>query len=313
MPSAAEITSKLAEATQGEADSDTATTEEAIQQAVKEAAAPESKEEATSDTKSEEGTKEKSEEDRKTSDHVPYERFKTKVDQVNELEGKLNEFTEREKQLEAQVSRLETEHDVLERVRNLADNPKYRPMVETLDKAIRGIEEEVDSGEKTEKEAETDTKKLFDDHKAELEEAFADQRADLLLQQSSSYAERLMDALPDTYNEQDKAAISQLWTPEVNWDSIEDDPSTMKSELLDSLTKVLKKYKTPRGELEQKVKELETKTQSIPEIKDPEDELKGILDKEWGKVNTAEDGKASPDLSDDEFTRALARVMRGTQ
>lgn len=328
MPTGAELAAKLAEAISSvdTAESATAETEQTETQAQEsEAAAKETGEKGKSDAAKVTTEKETSEEGK--SQTVPYDRFKQKVDQVNELEPfktraeelerQVSEFTTRERELQTRIEELEQEHTVLERVRALAKDDRYRPMVEKLDKAIRGVHEEVESGDKTEKEGQKEVADLVKQSRQELEDAFAEQRADLLWQQASSYAERLLEALPETYEERDRAMISKLWTPEVNWDSIEDNPDLLRDELLRSLKTVLEEYGEPRGALKQKVKDVETKSQQAAEQAqkgpDPEQEVRALLEQDWGAVKTNDEGKVvGAEKGDDEFSRALARVIRQT-
>lgn len=250
----------------------------------------------------------------KQAQSVPYDRFKEKVDALEKATAKLEEFTERDKELSVKLAQLEQSHDVLERLRGLAQDDRYKPLVEKLDKALRGIHEDVQSGDKTEKQADADINKLFKNHKEELEDAFAQQRADLLWQQVQSVSERMLNDLGVEYDEQDKEAIAKLWNPATDWDAIEENPDVMRDELLKSLKHVVETYGEPRGALKAKVKQFEEKAQQAPEkvaTVDPEQELKGILDKDWGKTKTSQDGKyVGPELSDEDFSATMARVMR---
>jgi hypothetical protein len=252
--------------------------------------------------------------EQKQSQSVPYDRFKEQVDKIAALEEKLEKATERDKELSVQLAKFEQDHNVLERVRKLHSDDRYKPLVEKLDKALRGIEEDVESGEKTKQEGADDAKKLFNKHREEIEHALADQKADFLYQQANSMAERMLETLGDDYDDTDKEAIAKLWNPVVDWDSIEEDPSVMRDELLKSLKTVVEEYGEPRGALKSKVKEFETKKETQQETKavpDPNEVLKDLVNRDWGKTKVDDKGKfLGPEHSDEEFSKVLAKVMR---
>lgn len=300
-----EIAAKLAAAVNEDVEESAATTKEALEQpAGKEtkASAEQTKETATQKGK------------QTQSQSVPYDRFKEKVDALEQATAKLEEFTTRDKELSVQIAKLEQSHDVLERLRGLAQDDRYKPLVEKLDKALRGVHEEVEAGDKTEKQGDKEVTKLFSDHKAELEDAFAQQRADLLWQQVQSISSQMLDALGEDYDDNDREAIARLWNPETNWDAIEENPDVMRDELLGSLKRVVETYGEPRGALKAKISQFEQKSQQTTEVTpaiDPEKELKGILDKEWGKVKVSPEGKTlGAEHSDEEFAATLAKVMK---
>lgn len=250
----------------------------------------------------------------KQTQSVPYDRFKEKVEALEKATAKLEEFTTRDKEVSVKLAQFEQDHDVLERLRGLAQDDRYKPLVEKLDKALRGIHEEVEAGDKSQKQGDADINKLFNSHKEELEDAFAQQRADLIWQQVQSISERMLNDLGEDYDNQDLEAIAKLWNPATDWDAIEENPDVMRDELLKSLKHVVETYGEPRGALKAKVKQFEEKTQQTPEKTvqlNPEQELKGIFEKDWGKVKTTQEGKfAGPELSDEEFSATMARIMR---
>ena len=250
----------------------------------------------------------------KQSQSVPYDRFEEKNQALKEATAKLEELTERDKELSVQLARFEQSNDVIERLRGLAQDDRYKPLVETLDKALRGIHEDVKEGDKTEKQGDVATKKLFEDHKVQLDDALAQARADMIWQQVQTVSEQMLDALGEEYDDGDKEAIARLWTPATNWDVIEENPDNLRSELLNSLKSVVESYGEPRGALKQKISQFEQKAQQTTEAPartDSQEELKGILEKDWGKVKTNADGKViGAETSDEDFTAVLAKVMK---
>jgi len=287
---------------------DDATAAGSVKEALDKPAGSETKASAEQTTKPGQKAQEKSQ-------SVPYDRFKEKVDALEKATAKLDVLTERDKELSVKLVQLESANDVIERLRGLAQDDRYKPLVETLDRALKGIHEEVETGDKTEKQGEVATKRLLDDHKVQLEDALAQARADMLWQQVQTVSEQMLDALGDEYDVQDKEAIAKLWTPATDWDSIEENPDSLRQELLASLKNVVETYGEPRGALKLKISQFEQKAQQGAETTTlavkPEDELKGILDKDWGKVKTTAEGKViGAEHSDEDFRNALARVMK---
>jgi len=122
-------------------------------------------------------------------------------------------------------------------------------------------------------------------------------------------AQVLADRLPEAYTDDDRAVISHLWTPRVDWNKIEEQGSdSIPAELERSLAEVLKVYGTHRGALVQKTtKEIEAR---VPEAKaiSKEAAVKGIMEKDWSGFK---DGK--PVMSDDDFASAAAELLRRTR
>ena len=251
---------------------------------------------------------------------VPYDRFSEVVSQKNDageriksLEGMFQGATQREEGLRDQVSQLEPEHQILEAIRNLAGDERYRDHVMAIDKALQGIDEEV-----TEAEAEGDTKavdaatKRFEAKQEELEDMIADQNAEQLWTSANDSATQMLNALPEEYTDVDKQRLSQLWTPLVDWDHIEaSGRESITPALQDSLAKLLKSYGTPQGAVVNQTREEVMKT--VPHAADaaltPEQRVESILGKAW--TATSEDGKA--EHSDAEFSEGIADLIRATR
>lgn len=316
MPTGEELAAKLENAVKEESESASDKETGSKATAVSEDAA-KSKEKTPS------GNEDKETRESKGSTHVPYDRFKQKVDQVQTLEEKLQaatakaeEVTEREEKLRKQIVQLEQEHDVLERLRALADDEKYRPMLERLDKALKGIDDEVEAGTKTEEEGKEDARKLFEKESKKINEEVDKKTAEMIFQHANLIADRMLEALPETYNAADRKAISQDWSSAVDWNKIEEDSSVMKEELQRSFKSVVEAYGEPRGALEKykaELEELKAKAEEeAPEKpKSAEDIVKGIIDKDWSKVKTKEDGTViGPELDDGEFEQDLAKVLK---
>jgi hypothetical protein len=266
---------------------------------------------------SDDSTDESTEEDGKAPKTVPYDRLSKVVRQKNEiserfsaLEEKFKTVTEREETLRGRVGNLEQDSQILDAIKNLAQDEKYRDHVVAIDKALQGIEEDIEAAtDQKDEQKVTAAEKRFEAKTAELDNLLQDQRAETLWNEAREAAKSMLDALPDEYTDDDRAIIGKLWTPRVDWKSIDEQGSEgIPAALNSSFAVVLKEYKTPRGALvAQTTKEIEAR---VPDAKivSPEDKVKGILEKDWDKL---EDGK--PALSDDDFTNNVAELLRATR
>lgn len=267
---------------------------------------------------SDDAAEESTEDDGKGTKTVPYERLSQVVKQKNEvterlksLEDQFKSVSAREDQLRTRLGEVEQDAQILDAIKNLAQDDKYRDHVVAIDKALQGIEDEIETAEQTgDQKAESSAVKRFEQKTAELENLIADQKADQLWNEAAGLANQMLAALPEDYTDEDRAVIGKLWTPRVDWSGIEEQGSdAIPNALNSSLADVIKEYGTPRGALVAKTtKDIESR---IPEAKQlsPQDAIKGLLEKDWAA--TDEDGKAT--VSDDEFSRGMAEMLRKTQ
>jgi hypothetical protein len=273
-------------------------------------------EEAALDTKVP-GTTEKSGAKDAAGKTVPYDRFSEVVKAKNEaiakvesLEGQFDGAKEREDSLRTRVGALENDHQILEAIKALAGDERYRDHVIAIDKAIQGIEDEVEVAEEAgDNSALLAAQKQLESKAAELETLVAHQKADSLWEMSDKMATQMIDALPEEYNDEDKALLSKLWTPTVNWDGIEEEGrEAIQPELQTTFAQLIKNYGTPRGALIRQVQqEVERDT---PEANaSPEEMVDSVLETDWSARD--EDGKA--EHSDDDFTKMMAEVIRKTR
>lgn len=253
-----------------------------------------------------------------TKKYVPYDRFKEVVEDKNQYKKQLEQLSQREQQLQQTLQNLESELSVLERIRQAAFDDKVGKHVIALDKWLRGesiddaieaAEEELSSkGEEglSQKEIET-LKQQLGGKVSELENQLLDQRAEVILQKANQLATDMLERLDESYTEEDVKTISELWTPRVDWDAIEENPEILPQELERSFKEVLDLYGVPRGAL---VKQVSSKIkENLPEPKiedDPEAFLEAVQSTDWGKLD--KDGK--PVVSDEEFSKVMAEVLR---
>jgi len=316
MPTGAEIVAQLNEAHESESPTDE---EQEATEKTETAEAPQTPPVESSSTT---GTEEPEKGKEKPTQEIPYDRFKQKVDQVNDLTGKLEKIlgdqetsTARENDLRQKVQGLEEDADVLDRLRQLAEHPKYKPLVETLDKALKEGVEDVETGAKTEEEATQDVTKLFEKHQKQLDTAFADQRADMLMEQTRMISDSILESLPEEYDDGDKAMVGGLLSQSVEWEKIDKDPSTMKHHITEGYKRALTKYGEPRGALKAKLDAFETTPEkSVDTAPSDEEYIKGILDDDkLGQMRTDADGKVlGPEMSDAEVEAKMVEIMRRT-
>jgi hypothetical protein len=256
-------------------------------------------------------------------DWIPKNRFSEVVKQKNEaierlksLESQFKSASEREDALKSRVGQLETDHQILDAIKNLARDERYKDHVVAIDRALQGLD---DAEEKVEKAKETgDDKSLkaaekrFAEETGKLQDLIAVQNAERLWDESNRIASEMLKELPsDNYTNEDKAVLAKLWKDSINWNHIEEHGrESIVPSLKDSLASVIKEYGTPRGALVARTKDEVTK--SIPEAArpvDPATHVKSVLDKEWGKT----DDNGAPVLDDLEFSKALGDLMRRTR
>jgi hypothetical protein len=313
-----DISAALDSALNGEADpqaADTQSTEVATNDIVAQAVADalKSQSPAASD---ESATEKGSKEDPKA---VPYDRFSEVVGQKNSAVERLNALdeqfkatTERENTLKTRVGELEQEHQVLEAIRGLAKDDRYSDAVNKIDRALQGLEDEVVQAEASgDQQAVSAAEKRFEAKSDELTEMITDQKAEQLFDKANNYASEMLRSLPEEYTDVDKARLGQMWSPRVDWNSIEEGgeaaiPDTMKG----SFAELIKSYGTPQGAVASETRtqvESEISPEALEQRLSPEDMVKGIVEKDWAE--TAE-GKSVH--SDDEFSADMAKLLRAT-
>lgn len=246
---------------------------------------------------------------------VPYDRFSEVVGQKNSalerqsaLEEQFKTSAEREDTLREKLGELESEHQILDAIRTLGKDPQYADAVGKIDRALQGIEEEVVEAEtKGDTKALSDAEKRFSAKTDELEDMLASQRVDSLWDKASTYASSILDTLPEEYTDVDKDRLSNLWTPRVDWDYIEENGAdTIPNALRESFAATIRDYGKPQGAVAKEA--IATATKDAPEelFQTPEARVESIMSKNFSDRD--EDGKAVH--SDEEFSRDMASVLK---
>jgi len=243
---------------------------------------------------------------------IPQDRFnevnearKLAIARIEALERDLAGTKNASQSIEAQLSQHK---DLLDRIRSMAKDDRLRPHVVALDKALKG---EPLPDEPVAKPPGTET--VTPDPNAELAKKLAAQeakftdkleteRAHRIMGEARESAVKYLDSLPTEYTDDHKRVIARLWNSEVDWDSIEADPSIMNRELARSLESVLTDYPMPSRSA--------TPGESAPETKpverDPGAELLRLIKPNWA----AADDKGNLKVSDDQFNKVLAHSLR---
>lgn len=293
MASTDEILSKLETAATGDE-----TTESPTEVESKEVA-------ATADDKTDTGAKGKGAQDR----------IQELVARAKMAETKFEDAVKKLQAKEAEVGKLidvvqdrEGDSRAIAKINELHKNPKYRDLVETLDKAIQGIEVEAAKVETpavttpvTGNDALAKVQKEVATLRAEASAAIQDQKTDLLLAKSDVVLKELFNQLPGAeYLDKDRALLQEMLTERIDWQGIEDDPKQLETKVTAGFQRAIEEYGDPRGRIaanaaKQNTETAEAKSKDVDFTKLP----LGALD-----------DKGKPKLNDDDFSALLAEELR---
>lgn len=239
-----------------------------------------------------------------------------------EAERKYEELSAKYTEKESEIGKLidivqdrEQDARVVAKINELHQDPKFRDIVETLDKAIRGVEVEIKAAAKadTKPEANVDLLKNvqadLDRTRAEAAAVAADQKSDLLLMKSDLVLEKLFENLPDTeYTEEDRKILNSALADMIDWDVIEETPSKLEGEVAKGFQKAVDWYGNPKGRI---AAEATGKTKDATDAKSKD--TVDLSKLELGKMKTERVGNkdvSRPVLSDDDFSQILAEELR---
>ena len=268
---------------------------------------------AEADDKTETGTKKGTAQDR----------IQELVSARKEAERKFSElsakFTEKETELSKLIDLVqdrESDSRIVAKINELHTDPKYKDIVETLDKAIRGIEveqvkpvigtEAPKPGEDLLRNLQADVNRTRTDAAA----ALADQKSDLLLMKSDLVIEKLFQQLPETeYTEDDRKVLNSALADMVDWEAIEGDPSSLEARVTEGVQKAIDWYGNPKGRIAAEAAKATKDTDGDKSNSAPVDLSKLDLGKLKSEVVNGKT-KVSPVLSDNDFTAILAEELR---
>jgi len=226
--------------------------------------------------------------------------------------------------LTAMLSSAQKAQETINDLRQLANDPVHGPHVRYLHSVLIGepIEFEGETplpdNATPEQKEEARLAELVE-RQNQLAATLEDQQSSALVQRADAIADRWLDALPDEYTDEDRNAIAHLWTGQVDWKTIDRDPSALDQVLTDSFQSTLNIYGVPRGALftPEQVEELKQPTGETPKALSPEEELGQLFAsknysgfKGTGKKNFAGTEIVAPEVSDDDFARDMAAALK---
>ncbi len=234
----------------------------------------------------------------------------------DELSNYKNSVGEKDKELGKLVDLLQArENDarVVKKIQELHNtNSKWKDTIEKLDKVIRGEEvEEEDTGDKTKDRSIEKAKDLIQSTRRELDDAIADQKADLLLHRSELLIDRYMEELPAEYTDEDKRRLGSVLKHHIDWNAIEENPSKLSDLVHAGVQDAVTWYGAPIGSAP-KAPEKGADTKVMPES--PQERLDKIMKLDYGKLKTVKTstGQESkvPEMSDDDFVKLLGESLK---
>lgn len=251
---------------------------------------------------------------------IPYDRFQEVVADKNnalrtieKLQATLDNATKEHGLALQMLQQKEGDAKLVAEIRRLAENPKYRPFVEKLDKAIKGLDTDEDAtaprtGEAPKEDLTVRVQQEIAKAKAELQDQIADTQADALLSRADAIAREYMSSLPPEYTEDDKRVISRLVIDQIDWDRIEADPTNITQYVAKGFQQAINLNGTPRGIVAQNSNQA-----GYYQPADEVDHLNTLLQADWGKTKAVDRGGKTimePIVGEADFTKALAAAMR---
>lgn len=265
------------------------------------------------DDKTETGTKKSGAQDR------IQELVAARKDAERRFEELSAKYTEKESEVGKLIDLVkdrEQDARVVAKINELHTDPKFRDIVETLDKAIRGIEVEVKATAKGADAAPQPNVDLLKNVQADIEQAraeaaaqAADQKSDLLLMKSDLVLEKLFENLPDDeYTEEDRKILNSALADMIDWDSIETTPAKLEGEVAKGFQKAVDWYGNPKGRIAAEA------TGTTKEATDAKSKATVDLSKlDLGKMEKVSVGGKDvqrPAITDDDFSALLAEELR---
>jgi len=248
---------------------------------------------------------------------VPYERFaevntekKQAMQMVDDLRNQLEEKKSSERHLSGKLTEAES---LIEGIKGLYDNDKYRPHVEAIDRALRGLDDEVDTL-KTKEAAGGDDRVAAEIKQLRVEkEKLIDQvqtdRANLIMEDIKQTVQAAISSLPEEYLPEDRKMLTEnWWYSRIPWKALEEDPSSKDRILSASFKQLLSDYGAPRGYVPAASHEetaLEEQARRIL-TPSPKEELETLLSTNWGALS--KDGKGFA-VDDPSFNKVLSRGL----
>lgn len=247
-------------------------------------------------------------------------RIRELVEKTKGLEDELSNYKnavgEKDKELGKLVDLLQArENDarVVKKIQELyTTDTKWKDTIEKLDKVIRGEEvEELTADTKGSDKSIEKAKDLIQSTRKELDEAIADQKADLLLHRSELLIDRYMAELPKEYSDEDKRLLGSVLKHHIDWNAIEENPAKLSDLVHAGVQNAVTWYGSPKGTAPaqpDKGNENTTKPES------PQERLDKIMKLDVGRLKTVKTPTGTetkvPEMSDDDFVKLLGESMK---
>lgn len=253
------------------------------------------------------------------------DRIQELVARAKAAETKFEEAVAKLQTKESEVGKLidivqdrEADARIVAKIQELHKSPKYRDLVETLDKAIQGIEVEEKKVEApapgtpaVTAPANSDLAKVqaqMEQLRKEASLAIQDQKTDLLLQKSDLVIKGLFDQLPKTeYLAKDQQRIQEMLTERIDWDGIEQNPSQLEAAVTQGFQKAIEDYGDPNGRIA-----AQAAKQNNSESTDAKSKDTDFTKLDLGKL-VGEGKSRKPAIDDNDFAALLAAEIRRNQ
>jgi hypothetical protein len=227
-------------------------------------------------------------------------------DQLAESQDKLVKMAEL---LEAKDADIAT----LNEIKSFVNDPDMKDHVIAIDNKLKGIEVEMDKGNIEPEDAVRQAQDLLEQTREEMRDTQADMQTDQLVNTADNIAERLLNALPEEYNDEDLGVISDLFKEKIDWDACVAQPDYISEILTEDFQETIDRYGMPRGALFD-TEEVDLLTEdNVVDEQTPEEELVELMDLPWGETKQVEVGNKTvtkPEMSDDDFNKVLAQAMK---
>ena len=246
-------------------------------------------------------------------------RIRELVAKANGLEEELTNYKnavgEKDKELGKLVDLLQArENDarVVKKIQELySTDTKWKDTIEKLDKVIRGEEVvEAETESKGQDKSIEKAKDLIHSTRKELDEAIADQKADLLLHRSELLIDRYMKELPGEYGEEDKRLLGSVLKNHIDWNAIEEDPKQLPDLVHAGVQSAVTWYGAPKGV----TPKAQDKGSEPTKPESPTERLDKIMKLDVGKLKTVktQSGTESkvPEMTDDDFVKLLGESLK---
>lgn len=275
----------------------------------------------------------KTESDSKPKKSGANERIRELVTATKELKDVLTEKDSVIKERDAEISKLielvqakEQDSRIVAKVNELWETKsELKPLLEVLDKAVRGedvtqdlskFSKEIDKSDlsKEDKAIAKDnllkTKELLEETKGDLETQITNQRHEIIIHKVELLTDKYLKELPKEYGDDDIRIVRESLADRVDWDKIDENPELLNAEFKRGFENTLKWYGTPKGTVKASG-ETKGNNEVTPE------KIQTFIKQDWGRLKMVEDAKGNkkelPEVSDADFVAAMAESLRNVR